>query len=42
MMFYFYPYPPFKDITMKIFCLSFSFHDMQIDFFLNATRKCAK
>ena len=29
-------------ILMKIFCLSFSFHDMQIDTFSNAIRKCAK
>ena len=45
MTFYFYPYFPFKNVTkifMKSFCLSFSFDDMQIDSFSNATRKCAK
>ena len=29
-------------IFMKIFWLSFSFHNMQIDSISNATRKCAK
>ena len=39
MTFYFYPYPPFRNIKifMKILCLSFSFHDMKIDSFSNAS-----
>ena len=32
MTFCFYPYPPFKNV-MKIFGLSFSFRDMQVDSF---------
>ena len=39
------PTPFFKNVMkifMKIFCLSFSFHDMQINFTLNLTTKCAK